>query len=85
MNHKAVVVAVDVRRRVRLKLDGDVSHGGVELEAWPCAAVLTQDVPRQVIPVVEGQQVILGNVESRVKNSFKPRDLDLIWIRAAQG
>lgn len=65
MNHKAVVVTVDVCGRVRLKLDGDISHGGVELEARPCAAVLPQDVPRQVIPVVEGQLVILANMESR--------------------
>lgn len=85
MNHKAVVVAVDVRRRVRLELDGDVSHGGVELEAGPRAAVLAQDVPCQVIPVVEGQQVILANVESRVKNSVKPRDSELICIRAVWG
>lgn len=44
MNHKAVVVAIDVGGRVRLKLNSDVRHGGVELEVWPCAAVLAQDV-----------------------------------------
>lgn len=44
MDHEAVAVAVDVSSRVRLELDGDISHGGVELEARPGATVLTQDV-----------------------------------------
>lgn len=35
VHHKAVAVAVDVGCRVRLKLDGDVGHGGVDFEVWP--------------------------------------------------
>lgn len=44
MDHKAVVVAVDVGGRIRLELDGDVCHGRVELEVRLLATVLTQDV-----------------------------------------
>lgn len=65
MDHKAVVVAVDVGGRIGLKLNSDISHGGVELEVWPCAAVLAQDVGGQVIAIIEGQQVILSNMETR--------------------
>lgn len=35
VHHKAVAVAIDVGGRVRLELDGDVGHGGVEFEVWP--------------------------------------------------
>lgn len=63
MHHKAVVVAVDVGGGVGLELNGDVGHGGVDLEVRPCAAVLPQDVGRQVVAVVEGQQVVLADVE----------------------
>ena len=65
MDHKAVVVAVYVGGRVGLKLNSDISHGGVELEVGPCAAVLAQDVGCQVVSIIEGQQVILTNMETR--------------------
>lgn len=64
MDHKAIVVAVDIGGRVGLKLNSDVSHGGKQLEVWPCATVLAQDVCCQVITIIEGQQVILANVET---------------------
>lgn len=65
MDHKAIVVAIDVSGRIGLKLNGDISHGGIELEVWPCATVLAQDVCCQVISIIEGQQVILTNMETR--------------------
>lgn len=64
MDHEAVVVAVDVGGGIGLKLNSDVGHGGVELEVWPRAAVLAQDVRRQVVAIVEGQQVVLANMET---------------------
>lgn len=64
VDHEAVVVAVYVGGRVWLKLNGDVGHGRVELEVWPRAAVLTQDVGCEVVAVVEGQQVVLTQVEA---------------------
>lgn len=65
MNHKAVVVTINVGGWIGLKLDGDVGHGRVELKARPGAAVLAQDVPCQVIPIIERQQVVLANMESK--------------------
>lgn len=65
VDHKAIVVAIDVGGWIWLKLNGDISHGGIELEVWPCAAVLAQDVRCQVITIVEGQQIILTNMETR--------------------
>lgn len=64
MDHKAVVVAIDVGGRVGLKLNGDIRHGGIELEVWLCTAVLSQDVGCQVVSIIEGQQVILTNMET---------------------
>ena len=64
VHHEAVVVAVDVGGRVGLELHGDVGHGSEQLEVRPRAAVLTQDVRRQVVPVVEGQEVVLPQVQS---------------------
>jgi len=63
MDHEAVAVAVDLGGRVRLELDGDVRRGRVELEAGPRAAVLTQNLGRQVVSIVEGHHVILPYVE----------------------
>lgn len=68
MDHEAIVVAIDVGGRIGLKLNSDISHGGVELEVRPCAAVLAQDVRCQVITVIEGQQVILANMETGTQN-----------------
>ena len=65
MDHEAIAVAVDVGGGVRLELDGDVCHGRVELEAGPQAPVLTQDLCRQVVTVVEGDHVILPYVKPR--------------------
>lgn len=72
MHHEAVVVAKDVGGGVGLELDGDVGHGGVELEVWSRAAVLAQDIGRQVVAIVEGQQVVLANMETKkqVKSGF---------------
>ena len=64
MHHEAVVVAVDVGGRVGLELHRDVGHGSEQLEVRPRAAILTQDVRRQVVPVVEGQEVVLPQVQS---------------------
>lgn len=64
MHHKAVVVAIDVGSRVRLELDGHISHGGVEFEARTGTAVLAQYLCSQVISVVESQQVVLSHVET---------------------
>lgn len=69
MNHKSIVVTVNVGGRIRLELDGHISHGGVELEVGPCAAVLTQDVGRQVVAVVERQLVILTQIEPETKGA----------------
>lgn len=66
MHHKAVVVAVDVGGRIGLELNGDVRHGGVELEVGPRTTVLPQDVRRQVVAIVEGQQVVLADVETGI-------------------
>lgn len=66
VNYKAIVVAVDVSGRIRLKLNSDISHGGIELEMWSCATVLAQDVGSQVITIIEGQQVILPQMETRI-------------------
>lgn len=67
MDHKAVVVAIDIGGGIRLKLDRDVGHRGVELEVGPRAAVLAQDVGCQVIAIIEGQKVILTQVEPKEK------------------
>lgn len=67
MHHKAVVVAVDVGGRVGLELNGYVRHGGVELEVRPRAAVLSQDVCCQVVAIVEGQKVVLTDMQSRME------------------
>lgn len=74
MDHKAIVVSKDVGGRIGLKLNSNISHGGVQLEVWTCATVLAQDVSRQVVPVIEGQQIILTNVETRrdIKESGFP-------------
>lgn len=64
VDHEAIVVAVDVGGRIRLKLQRDVSHRGVELKVGPSAAVLAQDVGREVIAVIEGQLVILTQIEA---------------------
>lgn len=66
VNYKAIVVAVDVSGRIRLKLNSDISHGGIELEMWSRATVLAQDVGSQVITIIEGQQVILPQMETRI-------------------
>lgn len=55
VDNEAVVVAVDVGGRIRLKLNSDVSHRRIELEVWSGAAVLTQDVGCEVITIIEGQ------------------------------
>lgn len=67
MNHKSIVVTVNVGGRIGLELDGHISHGGVELEVGPCAAVLTQDVGRQVVAIIECQLVILTHIEPETK------------------
>lgn len=33
VDHKTISIAIDVSGRVRLKLDGDICSGGVELKA----------------------------------------------------
>lgn len=63
VHHKAVVVAVDVGGWIRLELNGDVRHGGVELEVRPRSAVLSQDVRCQVVAIVEGQKVVLADMQ----------------------
>lgn len=65
MDHKAVVVAVDVGGGIWLKLDGDIGHGSIELEVGLGAAVLTHDICCQVISIVEGQKVILTNTKAK--------------------
>lgn len=60
---EAVVVAVDVRGRVGLELDGDVGGGGVELEVGLGPSVLTQHFGVQVVPVIKGHQVVLADVQ----------------------
>lgn len=70
MDHKAVIVSVNVGGRIRLKLNGDISHGRVDLETRPRAAVLTQDVGCEVITIVKGQQVVLAHVEP---GTYKPK------------
>lgn len=76
MDNKAVVIAVYVGLRIRLKLNGDISHGCIELESWMCAAVLTQDVGCEVITIVEGQQVILAQMETGYKYIYIKKKLD---------
>lgn len=44
VDHKAVVVAIDIGGRVGLKLYGDIRHGRVELEVRTFAAVLAKNV-----------------------------------------
>lgn len=64
VHHKSIVVAVDVGGRVWLELDGDVSHRGVEFESRTGATVLAQYLCCQVITIIEGQQVILPQMET---------------------
>ena len=64
MHYKAIVVSVDIGGWIRLKLDGHISHGGVEFEARTGTAVLAQYLCSQVISVVESQQVVLSHVET---------------------
>ena len=75
MDHKAVAVAVDVGGGVRLELDGDVCRGRVELEAGPRAPVLTQDLCRQVVSIVEGHHVILPYVKPRERSTQGTRSI----------
>lgn len=49
-------------------MNSDISHGGIELEMWSCAAVLAQYVRCKVIAIIEGQQVILTNMETGTDN-----------------
>lgn len=44
VHHESIVVAIDVGGRVGLELDGNISRGGVELEAGPRATILAQDL-----------------------------------------
>lgn len=80
VHHKAIIVAIYVGGRVGLELNSDVSHGCIELEVWPCPAVLTQDVGCEVITIVEGQQVILPQMETRIHiqkvTALRPNDLN---------
>lgn len=71
VHHKAVVVAVDVGGGVGLELNGDVRHGGVELEVRPRTAVLSQDVRRQVVAIVEGQEVVLADMQPGIHKKRK--------------
>lgn len=57
VDDKALPIGKGAGARVGLELDGDVSGGGVELEAATGACVLAQDARRQVVPIVEGQHV----------------------------
>lgn len=57
VDDEAVLIAQDAAPRIRLKLDGDVSHGGVQLEPPVGAGILAQDPGRQVVPVIESQRV----------------------------
>lgn len=77
VDHEAVAIAVDVGSRVRLELDGDVGGGGVELEAGARSAVLTQHLGREVVPIVEGQQVVLPNVQP----GEQQQDKQSMWSR----
>lgn len=72
VNYKAVVVAVDVSGRIGLELNSDIGHGCVEFEVRPCAAVLAQDVARQVVTVVECQLVVLTQIETETKKRSHP-------------
>lgn len=81
VHHKAVVVAVDVGGRVGLELNGDVRHGGVELEVRPRPAVLSQDVGCQVVAIVEGQKVVLADMKPGIhKKVTKGNDVRLSFL-----
>lgn len=71
VHHKSIIVAVDVGGRVRLELDGDISHRGVEFESWTGAAVLAQYLCCQVITIIEGQQVIFPQMETGNRKKHK--------------
>lgn len=62
--HEAVVVAVDVRSRIRLKLDGHIGCRGEESKSRKETAVLTQDVGRQVVPIIKGEQIISSQTKT---------------------
>lgn len=64
MHYKAIVVSVDIGGRIRLKLDGHVSHRGVESESREETTVLAQDVGCEVITIIKGQQVILPQMKT---------------------
>lgn len=62
VDHKTISIAIDVSGRVRLKLDGDICSGGVELKAGLWSSILTQQFGCKVIPIIKGQQVILPDI-----------------------
>lgn len=57
VDDEALSIGKDTGTGVRLELDGDVGTGGKELEAAAGTRVLAQDACRQVIPVIEGEDV----------------------------
>lgn len=68
MDHKSIVVSVDIGGWIGLELNSDISHRCVELEVWPSAAVLAEDVGCQVVTIIEGQKVILPQMETKANS-----------------
>lgn len=47
-----------------MELDGEVWAGGVELLGAAAANVLPQDAGRELVPVVDGEDVTVGDVQA---------------------
>lgn len=51
-----------------MELDGEVRAGGVELLGPTAAHVLPQDAGGQLVPVVDGEDVTVGQVQAGKEN-----------------
>lgn len=54
----------DEPSRVRVELDGEVRAGGVELLGTTAADVLPQDAGSELVPIINGEDVTVGEVQA---------------------
>lgn len=64
MNHKTVVVTVDVGGRIGLELNRHVRHGGEKFHPGLRSAVLSQDVCCEIITIIKRHHIILTKMKS---------------------
>lgn len=64
VHDESLALPKDEPSRVRVELDGEVGAGGVELLGAAAAHVLPQDAGRELVPVVDGEDVTVGDVQA---------------------